>query len=55
MIHIKLSVLTCLRMYASTHEHNAYIPYKWIYWRVEYLVICLKNSVSVILIWRNGR
>ena len=32
-----------------------YIPYKWIYWRVEYLAICLKNSVGVILIWRNGR
>ena len=31
------------------------IPYKWIYWRVEYLAICLKNSVGVILIWRNGR
>ena len=22
------------------------IPYKWIYWQVEYLVICLKNSVG---------
>ena len=31
------------------------IPYKWIYWRVEYFVICLKNSVGVILIWQNGR
>ena len=27
-----------------------YMPYKWIYWRVEYLAICLKNSVGVILI-----
>ena len=31
---------------------NFDIPYKWIYWRVEYLAICLKNSVGVILIWR---
>ena len=29
------------------------LPYKWIYWRVEYLVICLKTSVGVILIWQN--
>ena len=45
-----------------THTHtqthaNIYgqkqLPYKWIYWRVEYLAICLQNSVGVILIWRN--
>ena len=34
---------------------NIYCIAKWIYWRVEYLVICLKNSVGVILIWQNGK
>ena len=39
--------------YSGPRGKQNNILYKWIYWRVEYLAICLKNSVGVILIWRN--
>ena len=44
-----------LKNYNNLFMTGSYIPYKWIYWRVKYLAVCLKNSVGIILIWLNWR
>ena len=49
------SMLKFLFTEKTTPSSSLNIAYKWIYWQVEYLAICLKNSVGVVLIWRNGR
>ena len=63
-ILIVLAILTKNCYYKHAHNYTRHIHYshlisnilyKWIHWQVEYMAICVKNSVGVILIWQNRR
>ena len=41
-------------MYVAALYSNKHIMYKWIHWRVEYLVNFSKNVVGIVLIWRTA-